>query len=748
MDSALRRIDRIARDHPLIAFRLVERYAEQAHQAHRIDLELDALYVRYLIHERRGENDLIADDINQALQEAMRRGLTAQGARLLQARGRIAQVHGRYQQAIEAWMQALELAKLNHDYVTAVEARIGLSQSNIELKNPSEALRYLLAAQDDVQQSGDEYLMAKYAINCGVSSLHRNALEESLAHFNEGLLHSQLGHVREYVAESYWHIGHVEMELAQYAAAELHLNQAIKMAQQFSYLWLESVTLDSLSLLFTKLGQHRQRRECLQAAYALAEKTRSLARQRDYAAALVDAFEAEGDLSTALAWVKTERTLSEEHFKRSLIPVHRSMKALDLTEHDVQEKLLMLSLHEQTDVELHHALAALLAEARSLLGAEWLGLWFLDPYRDLAELAAESPSPTQGQHIINADSYPWIYRLIGDLVTPLPISQLALHEAAAEFYALLGEHVCSLMIVPIRQSHQMGLLMLSHRSDEGQHTWSRDDVFRANLLQQIIERQLANQARAQLQSELERNERVGALGTLVAAVAHELNTPIGVCITLNSVIDADLQQLKHKFDTGQLSKTALAQYLQTTHDAHQTLTRNLNRVVGLIERFRAIQNLQFDSHWQTMSLSQFLQGLVKELAPPLEQRGISIELSGDDAIETPIPMMALAQIISQLFDNAERHAFVGQAHGHVSLQWSRKEQQIQLIYQDNGVGIAEHLREKIFDPFFTSQFGQGQNGLGLTRVYQLVTINMNGSIRVKSTPDQGLRIILRWPEPK
>lgn len=741
MDTALRRIDRISRDHPHLAFKLAIHFADQAEQSGRSDLLLDSCYVRYLIHERRGETNLIANEVEAGIQQAHQLGLTAQGARLLQARGRIAQIEGRYQQAIEAWMQALELAHVCEDYATAVEARIGLAQANTELKNPDEGYRYLLAAKPDVEHSGDDYLAAKYAINLGVSAIQYEQWDRALSYFQTGLHYSIQGHIREYIAESYWHLGHTEMELGQLPIAEQHLAQAIELAQKFHYLWLESVCLDSQAELYQRQNNPRAEIECLCQAYRLAEQTGSLARQLDYAIDLVDANEREGQFAAALHWMHIERRLNTEHFRRSLEPVHRNMKALDISEQDAHEQLLTLSL--QDDV----GLAPLLAKAKPLLNVDWLGLWFSNPYLDSGELAAEAPPSQNTARLITRSEFPASHRLLNQLLSPLPLSRATLHEAASEFARLLGHPISSLMFVPIRQANRIGLLLLSNGQGEGHHNWSRDDVFRASLLQQLIERWLANEERQQLQQEIERGERVSALGSLVAAVAHDLNTPTGICITTASILENNVAELNAQFESGKMAKSTLASFIEQQSSACDTINRNLQRIVSLIERFRDIPKQQYSDHWQMVNLAQLISGLSHEQAHLFAKQTIQIQLQGDDRLHTAVPIMTLAQIITQLFENAAKHAFIGRPTGTITLAWARKAQQIQLSYQDNGLGMPADLVRKIFDPFFTSKFGQGTNGLGMTRVYQLITQQMHGTVRVESEMGQGLSINLSWPEP-
>ncbi|XZG71919.1 tetratricopeptide repeat-containing sensor histidine kinase [Chitinibacteraceae bacterium HSL-7] len=742
----LTRIDRAARDHPMLALRLIAQFAADA--ARRADLadQLDASYVRFLVHERRGENELVRTEVEAGVKLAMRSNLLPQAARLLHARARIAQVQGRYSHAIEAWQHSLELAGLAGDLKTAVEARIGLAQSCVELGNPAEAMRHLDAARDDVEQLADAYYSAKFQINIGVLAVHHGEWGRALGAFRGALEHAAQGQVREYVAECFWHIGHAEMRLGERIAAGDDIQSAIELAQRYRYRWLESVSLDSLAELYAINGDMIGVITCLRAAYQLAEETASLARQLDYAAKLSDAYEQSGQLGEALVWARRERQLSLEHFRRSLGPAHRSMAQVELGWQDINERLLALGLAPEDEREAPEVLQPMLDEAWPMLGVDWIGIWLQEPHQGGVVLAADVPAGSGALVFFSDAALPQVSALINQLVDALPLTHAELHPAAGELARLLGQAPkTSVMLMPLRSEEgPRGLLVFS--TGPLIRTWTRDDVFHATLIRQLVERWLAAGARSQLRRELERSERVSALGALVVGIAHELNTPLGVCVTTASVMDTESRQLERAFHAGQLGKQALTQFFERQIEASETLARNLERSVELVERFKQLRAQDVGDDWREVELGVFLRGLVDELAYLFAGRRVGVSVALAAPVRVRLPVMALTQIVTQLLSNAARHAFDERVSGQVTLGAQYVAGGVQLRYRDDGVGMHPSALSRLFDPFFTSQLGQGGNGLGMARVYQLVREQLHGTIRAESEPGQGLAITITWHE--
>ena len=106
----------------------------------------------------------------------------------------------------------------------------------------------------------------------------------------------------------------------------------------------------------------------------------------------------------------------------------------------------------------------------------------------------------------------------------------------------------------------------------------------------------------------------------------------------------------------------------------------------------------------------------------------------------------LAQIFTNLIDNALLHGFDGRDHGVIDIEITRGAPGFLVVrFADDGMGIPESVMPRIFDPFFTTKMGQGGSGLGLHIAYNAVTITLGGTVHVASRPGQGAEFKLTLP---
>ena len=264
---------------------------------------------------------------------------------------------------------------------------------------------------------------------------------------------------------------------------------------------------------------------------------------------------------------------------------------------------------------------------------------------------------------------------------------------------------------------------------------------RANL-QQLVEARTAELKRAE--QELVRRDKLAALGTLVAGVAHELNTPIGNSLMMVSTMSDHTAGLANRLEHG-LRRSELETYVNQALEADVVLLRNLNRAASLISSFKQIavdapdaQRRQFALH---SLVSETLAPLLAAARPPRPRlvQDISPSLQMDSY---PGP---LGQALSNLFDNCLVHAFPDSAGTiTVAARPAAEAGWILLSVADNGVGIAPDNLRRIFDPFFTTRLG-ASSGLGLHIVHNIVTGVLGGEIEVDSSPARGAAFTMRLP---
>jgi signal transduction histidine kinase len=248
------------------------------------------------------------------------------------------------------------------------------------------------------------------------------------------------------------------------------------------------------------------------------------------------------------------------------------------------------------------------------------------------------------------------------------------------------------------------------------------------------------------QASLVRSEKLASLGSLVAGIAHELNTPLGNSFTVaTSLSDATKEFLK-EVNSGQLRRSVLANYLEQTEQATDLIYRNLSRANELIIHFKQVAVDQTSENRRQFNLKTYIQELLLTLQPQFKHSHCKIAIDIPDTINLNSYPGPLGQVITNLTLNALIHGFEDNPDGTIQLTAKPIEDHSVLItLSDNGIGIDEQNLAKIFDPFFTTRLGKGGSGLGLHIVYSNVHQLLNGTIEVSSKRNSGTTFTLIIP---
>lgn len=270
---------------------------------------------------------------------------------------------------------------------------------------------------------------------------------------------------------------------------------------------------------------------------------------------------------------------------------------------------------------------------------------------------------------------------------------------------------------------------------------------RAAALQKALE-DLGNVIKnlEQTQDELVRSEKMAALGSMVAGVAHELNTPIGNSLMVASHLVETSQKMGEAIKVG-LKKSMLDEFLADTSSTGDVLVRNLSKAAELVASFKQVAVDQTSSQRRRFNLSSMVSEVLTTLGPSLRKTPYVVEqdIPNDIVMESyPGP---LGQVVTNLVNNAIIHGFDGRQSGRILIQATggTDEQPLTLKITDNGGGIPSHILPKIFDPFFTTKLGQGGSGLGLNIVHNMVFGILGGRIVAESFPGTGTSFILTLP---
>jgi len=242
----------------------------------------------------------------------------------------------------------------------------------------------------------------------------------------------------------------------------------------------------------------------------------------------------------------------------------------------------------------------------------------------------------------------------------------------------------------------------------------------------------------QTQDELVRNERLASLGSLVAGVAHELNTPIGNCIMVSSVLEASVRQVSADIDAGTLRRSGLMSFVKDAIEGTSLLSRNLVRASELISNFKQVSVDQTSAQRREFDLATIVAEIMATMQPQLKKTPHQfIEDIPKGLLMDSYPG-PLGQVVVNLVNNCIIHAFTDAVPGTVTISARPLgTDTVRLMVSDDGCGMAPEILTKVFDPFFTTKLGQGGSGLGLHIVYGTVTQLLGGTINVSSVVGKG-----------
>lgn len=272
------------------------------------------------------------------------------------------------------------------------------------------------------------------------------------------------------------------------------------------------------------------------------------------------------------------------------------------------------------------------------------------------------------------------------------------------------------------------------------------------LSKEVIDRQRAEQALQQsldqqktMQEYLIQSEKMAALGGLVAGVAHEVNTPVGVGVTAASHLKQIAKEVQDSFVAGTLRRQDMQEYLQDIAEAADILLKNLERASQLIRSFKQVSVDQSNETARRFKVKQYIDEILLSMNPRLKKHRHDISVECAEDLEIDGYPGAFAQIVTNLVMNSLIHAYEPNVAGNLHIVLFREQESVKMIYSDDGKGIAPDVLPKIFDPFFTTKRGAGGTGLGLFVIYNIVVKQFGGSITCDSQPGQGTIFTIEFP---
>ena len=272
------------------------------------------------------------------------------------------------------------------------------------------------------------------------------------------------------------------------------------------------------------------------------------------------------------------------------------------------------------------------------------------------------------------------------------------------------------------------------------------------LEKEIAERHRAEQQLNQalnhlqkMQQHLIQSEKMAALGSLVAGVAHEVNTPVGVSLMASSHLQLISEDFLLLCQNGVPSRQNMVEYLESLREAAAIITQNLERAGKLIKSFKQVSIDQSHETKRTFYVKKYLDEILLSLHPSIKKAKHHIEVDCPEELAIKGSPGTFAQIISNLIMNSVVHAYKPGETGNIRITVRQEADSTIFIYTDDGKGMNATVLSKIFDPFFTTARGSGGTGLGLFVVYNIVTQQFGGTITCDSTPGQGVTFHICLP---
>ena len=348
------------------------------------------------------------------------------------------------------------------------------------------------------------------------------------------------------------------------------------------------------------------------------------------------------------------------------------------------------------------------------------------------------------------DSY---NELIDDLIdykNKLKVAQNELTDANRK----LDDQNISLEQEVAKKTASLSKIMLDLEQQKDELILKQRELRQENENRQYIEDELRKRNKELAESmdtlklakdQLVESERMASLGGLVAGIAHDVNTPLGVGVTAASFMQERLKNLQADYDDKKLTSKAMTSFLTEAQQTTTLLLSNLNRASELVSSFKQVAVDQTSEAERDVNLQQYINEVIQSLAPNLKKTEHIINIECPENLVVKCAPGAIAQIFTNMIMNSVIHGFEKIDQGHIDIVISEQDDQVHIDYKDDGKGLTEELLARHFDAFFTTKRGKGGSGLGTHIMYNLVTQTLGGQIEAFSEEDKGLQYKISFP---
>jgi len=248
------------------------------------------------------------------------------------------------------------------------------------------------------------------------------------------------------------------------------------------------------------------------------------------------------------------------------------------------------------------------------------------------------------------------------------------------------------------------------------------------------------------QHDLIASEKMASLGSLVAGIAHELNTPIGNSLLASTTLGDRVEEFDRLLANGTMRRSALTAYTDEVRLACNLISNSLHRAANLISSFKQIAVDQTSDQRRVFNLKAAVLDTAATYLPRLRRAHCSTTFEIPATLTLDSYPGSWYQIFNNLLNNALAHAFELQGSGTIAIRAEAlPDDMVEIVFGDDGCGMSEDVRRHVFDPFFTTKMGRGGTGLGMNIVYNIVTGTLGGRVTIESTPGMGTTVRIVVP---
>ncbi len=292
-------------------------------------------------------------------------------------------------------------------------------------------------------------------------------------------------------------------------------------------------------------------------------------------------------------------------------------------------------------------------------------------------------------------------------------------------------------------------IALNNMIEKIAHSMANLDTLNKNLEEKVSERTITLQKSLndlkQAQDQLVESEKMASLGSLVAGIAHEINTPVGVSLTGISHFQYLLEKIESAYRKDDLEEAQFEKFLSNAKQVSASVHISLERAAEMVSSFKQVAVDQSSEQKRVFNLKENIEQVLLSLQSQLKPRNIQVEFLCTDDVEINSYPGPFSQIVTNLITNSLIHGFSKEEKGIISIHLQESENEIGLTYQDNGKGMNSETKTKAFDPFYTTNRENGGSGLGLNIIYNIVTQKLKGNITLDSEPNQGSKFTIIVP---